>query len=630
MNNNKSNNRIEYILLVIVSVATIFFMFGLQYHTPICFDGGMNFTVSRSLNTVGKYATDYQSSELFAARVQTGAPVIFPTSILNYFFGITSNNMQIVTTIYGCLLTIIFYYLLSKKTNYAIASIMTIFLLSMTNYTSVSYTGIGETSMGFFMFLVCAFISYGEEYDRKKYFAVAGVCFGLGYLTKTIFLIIAPAIGLLFLVRLISKKGKLSNYLIFVLFAIIPIVAFEIYKMIQLGFQDYMEWWKFMVRDILGQAGVTEQHTASQKHNMAEFVSHIRAFCDLFKVHPVVLFISCVFPAFIVWLQYRKEKKVDILIVLLYGTALTYMFWWIVMSPSTKLWSRRVLMGYVCLLFVFSWAIWKFVNLFCTKRNTINIILLSLLVIIMVPMYNNYRESIYFNKAYKKLYNAYVGGAEYLNGLPQESVFYGLDWWENPTVSGIGNIKMKDLTDGINDYGHAFYVEEEIARRDYGTQGTRNTVIAQYETEQVFENSAVRVFKINGRKNLEDIEYFINLSLVENSNCAFKFYYSNFNQEHDEINKSVFIADEEKEICVEIFSSDVDKMLLEITSNKPNTVVKVRGLTVKLGDEIIDMDAMEVYELFKASPSTAIFELDSSGDLIIKFDNSTQIFFNIH
>ncbi len=628
--NNKSSNKIEYIMLVIMSVATCVFMFSLEYHTPISFDGGMNFTISRSLNNIGKYATDYQSVELFAARIQTGATVIFPTALLNVFFGITSNNMQIVTTMYGCLLTIAFYYLLSKRTNYAMACFSTIFLLGVSSYTSVSYIGIGETSMGLFIFMVCALIVYGEEHDSKKYFAAAGVCFGLGYLTKTIFLIIVPAIGLLFLIRLISKKGRLSNYLFFVLFALIPIFAFEIYKMLQLGFQDYIEWWKYMIRDILGQAGVTQQHTASQKHDIAEFVLHVRAYCDLYDICPIVLCGAYVVPAVAGCLQYRKEKRVDMLMVLFYGIALTYMFWWVVMSPSTKLWPRRILMGYVCLLFVVSWSIWKLVILIFEKKRIRNIIMLFYFVALMIPMYNNYQESFNINKSYKQLYSAYADGINYLKELPQESVFYGVDWWENPTVSGMGNIPMADLVYGIDNYEYAFYVEEEIERRSYGTQGTRNMVMAQYDIEPVFENSAIRVFKINGRKNLEDMESYINLSLSEDSVNTFKFYYSNFEQAHGEINKSVFIADKEKTICVEIFSSDVDKILLGITSNKPDTVVKVKGLTVKLGEEIIDLDAKGVYELVKDSPGTSSFKLDPSGDLIIKFDNDTQIFFNIH
>lgn len=630
MKNMSVEKKIEYGIFFLVSILITVYMFYLQYHTPICFDGGMNFTVSRSLNETGKYATDYQEQELFAVRIQTGAPVIFATSILNLIFGINSNNMQIVTTIFGILLTMMIYVILSKKTDYFFAIITTVLLLSLTYYTNVSYLGIGETTMGFFILLFCCLLCKAEEEEKTLYYVLAGLCVGLGYLTKTIYLIIAPVVGLVLLMRLILKKGKLKNYLLVLLGALLPVVLFEVYRMSQMGMNAYVDWWKFMIMDILGQAGVTDQHTGTQVRNIDQFVHHIKVFCEYFNIHVVAFGFMYALPLISGIVEYRRNKKIELLILLIYGIGLIYIFWWVVMSPTVKLWPRRVLMGYVCAVISFAWAIWVLLKkTFDNKKVQITICVVVSLCLAF-PIHNNFKESFVETHAHKKQYELYTQGVEYMKSLPDNSVFYGISWWENPTISGMSGLKMLNLEYGIDDYTNCYYVEEAIARSSYGIQGTQNMVMAQYDTDIVFQNGGLRIFRINGRKELDSADLAIKLNLLENSDCTFKFHYSSFEEDHGEINKSVYMAEKESEICVEIFSADVDKILLGIVSNKLATEIKVDSLSIKLENELLYYDGKELNELLKSSPSTSTIDIDENGNTIIKFDNSTQIFFDIH
>lgn len=626
----EKSKKIEYVIFGVAGVVIVIYMFFLQYHTPICFDGGMNFTVSRSLAETGKYATDYQQQELFAARIQTGAPVIFPTAILNCLLGINSNNMQIITTIYGVLLSLLIFIVLSKNTNYFIATISTIYLLSLTYYTNVSYLGIGETAMGFFLLLFCVLMSKAEETNKKNYYVTAGLCIGLGYLTKTIFLIIAPAVCLVLLARLILKKSKIKPYFLVLGSALMPVLLFEIYRLTQMGVASFVDWWKYMIMDILGQAGVTDQHTASQVRNMEQFSHHISVFCDHFNISLIMFAIIYILPLVVGIFNYVKNKKIDFLYILLYGIALTYIFWWVVMSPSVKLWPRRILMGYVCIIICLAWSIWILIKELL--HNKMISILLSVVVIVVmsIPVANNYKESLVETRAHKKQYDLYIEGSEYLKSLPHDCKFYGISWWENPTISGMSGKKMYDLVYGVDDYNSSYYIEEAIARSSYGIQGTQNMVMAQYDTDIVFQNGGIRIFKINGREQFDNLDLGIKLELVDTNDVTFKFHYSSFEEDHGEINKSVFMAKNEKEVCVELFNSNVDKILLGIVSNKVGTEIKLESLTIKLEDEILYYDNEELYNLLKNSPGTSSISLDEDNKTVIKFDNSTQIFFDIH
>lgn len=626
----ETSKKIEYGLFGVMGLITTIYMFYLQYHTPICFDAGMNFTVSRSLNEIGKYATDYQQIDMFSGRVQTGATVIFPSSVLNAILGINSNNMQIVTTVYGILLTLLVFYILNKHTNVFVAFVTAGFLLSVRCFTNVSYMGIGETSMGFFMLLVCILVYMGETTDKKSFFCIAGIAFGLGYLTKTVFLIITPVVGLVFLVRLITKKGKLSNYLYFLAFAVLPILLFEIYKVTQMGINEYVAWWKHQLSAILDQAGVTDGLTADEERGVRQALYHVEVFCTYYKVRITGLIVMMILPIISFVVEYRRRKEVNLLLVLIYGIAVMYIIWWTVMSPTEKLWARRVLMGYVCLLVSGSWSLWLCIKGFIDTKVKKIILMILTIILLISPIKSNIEDTIYENSSYKKQYSMYIDGIEYMKTLPEDSRFYGIGWWENPTISGMSGIKMYDLTCDVENYNNAYYVEESIARSAYEINGTRNIVMAQYDTDIAYENECLRIFKINGRKKFEELESGVLIELAEASDYSFKIHYSAFDQAHGETNKSVFISDNEELVCLELFTSDVDKILLGIDANCQDAEVIIKNMTIKLDDEITVYEGETLYQLFNNSSGVFSLDRDSYGNSIIRFDETTQIFFDIH
>lgn len=323
------------------------------------FDGAMNLQVPVSLVRHGAYATNYHVTGLFASRIQTGAPVLLPIAALFKIFGIGSVQALMVNVLYIALL-VFFIYIISRETG----ADRTVVLLVM-GITTLLW-GFLELSMGIYgeiptlaLFLgTVYFLMLAERKKQRRYFVAAGLFFGLAYLTKTVILIAAPALALVFVSKwLVEKKIRLTDVFLWLGGAALPVVIFEIYKLSSLGINAYFAFWSGQSDNILQQAGVRPGYEDTVGL-LEKFKVHLDIYSETFNIQGAALIV--ILALNFVWFVYKavKRKKLDYMDIVEL-VVYSYFGWWLLITPTEKAWGRRIIIGTVLLEWISAVKLWR-------------------------------------------------------------------------------------------------------------------------------------------------------------------------------------------------------------------------------------------------------------------------------
>ena len=337
-------------LLLLISAAIYIERFIYLAWTQVpSFDGSMNLQVPVSLVRDGLYATNYGGLVPFERRIQTGGPVLLPIAVMFKLFGIGSFQALLVNVFYIGVM-VFFFVRISKELKANRVAVVwflgiTVFIWS---YMELAMGIYGEIpTLALFLGMVY-FLLLSERKGKACYFAIAGVFYGLAYLTKTVILIAVPAIIAVFASKwLIEKKMKLKDILLWAVGAAAPVGVFELYKLAQLGVSHYLVYWRGQSDNILRQAGVKAGYADTP--NLIEKVRiHLTAFTDTFGIPTEVLLILLIFN--FIWFACRimKRKKLDF-VAIIELVVYSYFGWWLLITPTEKAWGRRIIIGLLLL-----------------------------------------------------------------------------------------------------------------------------------------------------------------------------------------------------------------------------------------------------------------------------------------
>lgn len=135
------------------------------------------------------------------------------------------------------------------------------------------------------------FLMLAERRGKRKYFAVAGIFFGFSYLTKTVILIAVLALVLVFASKwLVEKKMKLKDLFLWLGGAVLPVAAFESYKIVQLGIDGYVAFWDNQSGNILKQAGVKEGF-ADTVGVFQKLWVHLEVYAETFNIQSATIIV---------------------------------------------------------------------------------------------------------------------------------------------------------------------------------------------------------------------------------------------------------------------------------------------------------------------------------------------------
>ena len=202
----------EKIICYLCLIALFLIIFIIMESCVLDFDAGMNFMVTKYLAINGDYATYYDEYVLFDHAIQTGGIVIALTTLLNLFAGINTVHMQIVTTLFLCLLIGTLYQYIKNQANSYFSLVVIVVIATSPWVIRTAVTGYGEIPMGFLM--IAAVLLFKKVLDNKNFsgFFCIGLILGIGYLTKTVFLIILPSFIFWVTIDYLINKRRLVKY----------------------------------------------------------------------------------------------------------------------------------------------------------------------------------------------------------------------------------------------------------------------------------------------------------------------------------------------------------------------------------------------------------------------------------
>lgn len=502
MNKIKNYIKDNWISLVILAVLFVGLYVVMLNNCLLDFDAGMNFQVSKSLADNGRYATnymdvDYNASDslLFDHKIQTGSPIIFPTALLNVIFGVKPMHMQIVLCAVYCVFLFLIYYVVSKRLGRIVGILTTLFFVPYTYFNP--FYGYGEVAMGTVMLLTFLVFLYARQNGKFRYYFVTGLLFGIGYLTKTVFMICAPTYFLFLvydLVKSSNRKHEFKKYLTLVGGFLVPVAIFELYKLISLGgIMQYFSWWYQELACILTESGTADE-VGGITGLLSRIVTNIVWYGDMFNMLSLFLIVLMVFPAVYFIYCWKKGKKIDELNICLYFVFMTYMAWWLLIVSGDRLSERRIMIANVFGITNSLLLFGKIVKENFKKSRALYGILTVAAAVIMgfifVPKCISEYGGIVKSHERKQLIDEAV---EFIRSQPENSSYYGSGWWQNPTIAVEANVTMHNI-DCEELKPDSYFVEDVYMKVN---SDTLNDMRSRYYVETVFENDECVICKIS-------------------------------------------------------------------------------------------------------------------------------------
>lgn len=539
----KKHKVIISFLLATLAPVTLFTAIALNQ--PIEFDGGMNLQVARNLYREGTYTRSYeyvrtyvddqmdasQWERHFPYEVQTNGPYIFAAVFGIALFGENQFGYQFAN-ILAIFCISICVWLMLKRVSYfwaTLAPLVTLLLLPASLTDTVG--GMGEIPALCFAFFGMYLFTTALRAKKKKQvigaLASAFILLGLSVITKKYMIayilpFLAATAYIAWLRKIDWKRALLS-----VLCLGIPVLLFEVYRLVALGsFSDYLKWWRSESGAIAYQSGagggngiISKLTDGSLLDGVFEKASLIASFLNVsIPIFIIAIFLVAVTTATAVVIVYRKRdsrfvttfRPHILLTAVLVLAGLMYITWWIVILPEDKTFPRRLYPGllslYVGLLLgccIATKAIDLVRGLWWRRGVTIVLCIGVIGVLAITDRATSAFTTVVHKPKSERLQN-YDSIAAYVRGVPGDYDIYGIGWWSLPTVSLMAqrdfhNLAYADVCDVKADKSILLWSPQAIAitgaDRPSPLEGLRYKHIDTVGGFKVYSVSSSRVCK---------------------------------------------------------------------------------------------------------------------------------------
>lgn len=490
----------------------------------LSFDGGLNFMVASQLVESGDYARVYGG--LYPFPIESDGFLIFLAAGIIKLFGVSPIAAQLPNALCILGLFTVLYCLLRKDLS-QLQVTACLFAATLTpGLFLFGFDGYGEIPM---LLPICGALLFLTRYRASQHLGMlwAGALFGLAVSTKVVGLIFAPAFALamLFSSGLFRLKDKVRDAAVFSVGFIMVYGGWEVYRLSNLGLSRWLEWWRIRSVGITDRAGFTSglSDTPDVTDKIGRHVELLGGFYGL-PAGVLIAAVAIVFVLFFCTLIYgvynqiksvsgpeAQGKKSTIVAVFFLTAGLTYLVWWIAMTPTEQAWLRRLFIGLLCLHVAIPLLAFSLLN---SGRGKIKLLFSRLLIVTLLAtaihvvvnsMYKEWRK-------FKSNHELSVSGVEYLRNLDADAQLFGIGWYGAPQFSFHSGKTFKDLALsllGEIDFTNAYLVLDSNALLIVGdpSQGRflYPSVLPQYQYEEIEGFwSNPKILRIVGFKSLAD------------------------------------------------------------------------------------------------------------------------------
>lgn len=489
-------------------------------HLAPSFDGAMNLLPAKNFVLKGYYYSFY-FEEYFNSFIQTRLTQQFPAIITMWIGGVRYFTALLPNALYTFGFIFFSYRLIRKialKESYNYYAIPIFFTIPF--FFNIGLRGWGEVISYFFIIISLIYwVKILEDKDSKNTnYLCLGLGIGLAIVTKTVALITLPAFFLTAGFTAIIYKKVNPKFLVSILGILIPILAYEFFKLGLMGIEEYQIWWKNELGAVQSQAGVNKISSGIKKQGyiskITEYLGkiriHLRITAGHLNIHYILLFIYFLIPGIsTLFLIFDKIAKKTTRIILFFCIVLAagYFFWWFSISPTYKVEQvgkfRRILPAFLMI----SIPVAHFVHhYFWIQKNTIinSILAWTMLSITLFIGYKNAPE------LYKVIIPNKNGAINkvslaILNNLPDHARIYGMGYSQNPQVALLYKDHFYNFfshpMDSIINYPESYILRDGFTRN---TQ-TFNEILSLIRYDKIIEfdhtpEIKFELYKVNGLK----------------------------------------------------------------------------------------------------------------------------------
>ena len=478
---------------------------------PVSFDGAMNLNVAASLAAGSGYGFFYDTFFPFPA--QTDGPFILPAALLILAFGISPLVTQAVNLLYiGLLIPLLTALLRRLGLPLWAALVGTLIAISVPGFAENGMNGYGEIpALAWYLGGLLAFGTTFKSTPLRYQALLAGALLATAYLTKVVALVLVGpvfAVALFFAFQQqVSRKVLLQLCCGFIL----PIVLWEIFRLLSIGsLSGFLLWWKLQLGQILHQSGAG--------HSVAGFArkasEHFSTLCFITGLNAYLLTGFLALPCFLFLYardQFTIAEKFYFLCLLISG--LVYFLWWLLLTPSSMAWLRRILDAIIIhqiLLLALGFRIVSSMRTAAGSPWLRRGLAFSLSAVAVIPVLTLAKTGQNLSEPLKA--PAYTASffklASNVRELPADAVIFGTGWWKSPGIALYSGRRFHNFQhwtpDKINRLKNKYFVFDPFILGI--AKGDATKALALTDAEEMIKSDGGELYRISNAKHYAPVQ----------------------------------------------------------------------------------------------------------------------------
>ena len=478
---------------------------------PVSFDGAMNMNTAVSVASGSGYGLFYDT--FFAFPAQTDGPFILPAALLVLAFGITPLVTQATNLVYIVVLIPLLVILLKRLGVPTWAALIgALAVMSVPGFSEYGMNGYGEIPA--FTWYLGGLLVFGialNPAQPRGTALLAGALLALAYLTKVVALVLVGPVFVVAAVLAFRRQLTRGTFPRLCLGFIIPIILWEAYRLVSIGsLNGFGNWWRLQLGQVIHQSGVAQ----GVVNIGSKLIEHFLILGSITGLNSFLLIGFLVLPVFL-YIYVRNDCTSDdrFYIVCLLLSGLVYFLWWLLLTPTSMAWSRRIIDGIIIhqiLLFAIAYRAIFRMRMATGSGWLIRYGALSLVAVGFLGGFALVMKGQYVSKAVDP--PAYAASffelASDLRALPEDAVIFGTGWWQSPGLALYSGRRIHNFQhwtpDDINKLQHKYLVFDPfslaIARPEV------LSVLALSETVQLKKSAGGELYQLDHARQYAPLE----------------------------------------------------------------------------------------------------------------------------
>ena len=475
------------------------------------FDGAMMLNLARHFEETGKYGYFYNT--FFAFPSQTDGLIVLLAAALFKIFGVKVWVAALPNEIFFLLLIFAGWAILARVSGWFAAGALVIMLVFVPGFLQFGFDGYGEIPV-IALAVLCILLGMKSLASHSyKHTIFAGISLGLAFTIKVMALFFIVPIVLVVLIYTIKRRLPVRITIAAAASAIFPPVAWEVFRLSQLGIFGYKNWWNLQIQQIVIQSGASASLAKHSAHSVFD-KAHANLILDArFWGMPNLVFILCIAITGTLYIIYRfspKQEPRDIVSNYVIDTIAAIAFfifvWWTFILDPAGAWERRALALNCCVMLLSILLYFRYANNAESIFPRLGAVLLSAVLISMLLASSRkvYKHLILDSPVRSTETAEVIQASQILQKLPVGAKVFGFGWWQAPqlalfsgrSIYNLNHWLPQDLSDAV-----PFYLVSDFYAQNLAT-GEIASILKVLHAVPVYQSRSAKIWKITAYEGI--------------------------------------------------------------------------------------------------------------------------------